>query len=119
MHHQRRPAIQQFRIYSGGHLGRPANVIAQRQPAQAELLAVIGVDGHRHFHSAETFIARAKHHGQLVLARSYFELILVMERLFLKLFHFFLAIQIKVHSIAEPGGDRAIRLVGNAEHVDS
>src|SRR5271170_7997886 len=93
-------------------------LIAERNRTHAELLAVVGVDHKRHLQLAKSFISRVEDNLEIVLTGSNLELILVVEGLLLKLLQFLLAIKIKVDGVAEAGGNRAVRLIGDAEHVN-
>ena len=45
---QRCVAFQQNRVKFRARLGGPVQIFAERQGAQTELLAVVGIDGQRH-----------------------------------------------------------------------
>src|SRR5260370_909718 len=74
------------------------------------------VDRERRFEFAESISAGAQDHRQLVGTRYGVKLILIAIRQFGEFFPLIL-LQVQVDGIAEPCADRAVRLVGNAQHV--
>ena len=91
--------------------------LAQRQAAEAELIAVVGIDHQRLFQLAKALAAGAEDDFETVLAGGHVELVLVVHGLLLKCRQFLLILQIQLHRVAEPGRDGAVGLVSDTENI--
>ena len=91
--------------------------LAERQAAEAELTAVVGLDDQRLFQLAKALAARAEDNFEIVLSGGHIKLVLVVKGLLFKCGEFLLVFEIELHGVAEPRGDGAIELVGDAENI--
>src|SRR5579872_1526268 len=118
LHHKRCPVSQQLRVESRRQIRNSLHLTAECNSTHAELLAVIGVDDQRQLQLAKTFIPRAEHNFERVLAGGNIELVLVVEWLLLEFLYFLLAVEIEIYGVAEACRNRSVGFVGDAEYVD-
>ena len=92
----------------------PADIVAESQPANAEFLTAVGIDGQRRLELAEAFIAGTEDQFQFLFAGSDLKLVFVVIGFLLEFLYFLLPIEVNVRGIAEPGSNRIVRLVRDA-----
>ena len=117
MYDKRSAVGEQDLVKTFGQVGDFADIFTDGDAADAELLAIIWIDGQRSFQLSEVRASCRHHDLERVLAGSDVELIFVVERLLAKFFDFFLAIEIEHNVVAEARGDRTILLIGDSEYV--